>query len=505
LSNNGFLTRRLLLAGLLAGVSIPAFAGAPTRSLRPVPRPKGLAAKRIKARHERPALEKILSDAKLSGKMSIVVADMATGKILESFAADTGLPPASVAKTITSLYALNNLGGGYRFSTQVIGTGPVVEGTLKGDLVLVGGGDPHLDSDGLAALAAQLKAHGIKRISGKFGVYSKALPYLRAIDSGQPDHVGYNPSISGLNLNFNRVYFEWKRRGNGYSVTMDARGERVRPLVRGIKMSIVNRKAPLFAYKSGKTSENWTVSRSALGKGGGRWLPVRDTETYAGEVFRTLAAQQGIKLPRGNGVAKLPAGSVLARGDGGNLAAVLKAMLKYSTNLTAEVSGLTATRKRGARASNLAASARVMTAWALGAYGIKGAKFADHSGLSDKSRISAAQMTQVLLETGWNGQLRPLLKNIKLVNSKGRKAPIAGVSVVAKTGTLNFTSALAGYIDCPNGRKLAFTIFTSDLKRRAKISKAQRERPDGGRGWDKRAKRMQQKLLRRWALEYGVS
>lgn len=505
LNNNHFLSRRILLAGLLSGVCVPAFAAAPTRSLRPRPRPKGGKVKLIKNRHERPALEQILREAKLSGKSSIVVADATTGEILESHSADTGLPPASVVKAITTLYALNILGGGYRFSTQVIGTGPVVNGVLKGDLMLVGGGDPYLDSDGLAAMAAQLKARGIKRINGKFGVYSKALPYQRMIDSGQPDHVGYNPSISGLNLNFNRVYFEWKRAAQGYSVTMDARGEQFRPLVRGIKMAVANREAPLFTYKSGKGRENWTVARKALGKGGGRWLPVRNTGSYAGEVFRALAANYGVKLPRGNALSKLPVGSVLARGDGGSLSAVLKAMLKYSTNLTAEVSGLMATRKRGARASTLTASAKEMTAWAQGAYGIKGAKFADHSGLSDKSRLSATQMTTVLLKTGWNGELRPLLKTIRLVNSKGKKAPIPGVSVVAKTGTLNFTSALAGYIDCPNGRKLAFTIFTSDLARRSKISKAQRERPEGGRSWGRRAKRMQQKLLRRWALEYGVS
>ncbi len=500
-----YLTRRALIAGLLAGVSLPAFAGAPVRSLRPVPRPKGITAKSIKKRHEAPALEQILQDAGLSGRMSVVVADAGTGKVLESYGENTGLPPASVAKTITSLYALNHLGTDYQFNTQVVGTGPIVNGTLKGDLVLVGGGDPHLDSDGLGALAAQLKARGIKRITGKFSVFTKALPYQRSIDAGQPDHVGYNPSISGLNLNFNRVYFEWKRTAKGYAVTMDARGERFRPLVRGIKMKIVNREAPLFTYKKSGSSENWTVARPALGKGGGRWLPVRETGGYGGEVFRALAAQHGVKLPRGRTVASIPAGTVLARGDSGPIWKILRGMLKYSTNLTAEVSGLSASRARGSKASNLAASAREMTAWAQGAYGIGSAKFVDHSGLGDKSRISARQMTNVLVKTGWNGPLRPLLKDIRLVNSKGRKAPIAGVSVVAKTGTLNFTSALSGYIDCPNGRKLAFTIFTADLTRRSKISKAQRERPEGGRSWGKRAKRMQQKLLRRWALEYGVA
>jgi len=486
---------------------MPVFAtsrAAPQKSLRPVPRPKGGVAKAIKARHEQPALKSILDGAGLSGKMSVVVADALTGDLLEARGADIGLPPASVTKTMTTLYALDHLGANYRFNTRVIGTGPIVKGVLKGDLVLVGGGDPALDSDGLGDLAAQLRVRGLKKIKGKYRVYSDALPYQRSIDPGQPEYVGYNPAISGLNLNFNRVYFEWKRAGKGYNVTMDARGEQFRPQVSGITMSVRNRNSPLFTYKGGKR-ESWSVARVALGKAGGRWLPVRNCNAYAGEVFRSLAAVHGVSLPRAGAAKGVPAGTVLAQEVSQPLTTVLKAMLKYSTNLTAEVSGLTATRQAGGKAGTLAASAKEMLRWLGPRYGIGSAHFLDHSGMSDKNRLSGQQMVNVLVKTGWNGPLRPLLKHIKLVNSKGRKAPIKGVNVVAKTGTLNFTSALAGYIECPNGRKLAFAIFASDLGRRAKISKSQRARPEGGRAWNKRAKRMQQKLLRRWALEYGVS
>ncbi len=484
---------------------MPVFAGgAPKTSLRPVRRPKGGGARAVKARHEQPSLKSILEGAGLSGKMSVVVADASTGQILESRGGDVGLPPASVTKTMTTLYALDHLGGDYRFNTRVIGTGPIVNGVLQGDLILAGGGDPQLDSDGLADLAAQLRVHGLKRIKGKFRVYSAALPYQRSIDPGQPEYVGYNPSISGLNLNFNRVYFEWKRVGKGYQVTMDARGEQFRPMVRGITMSVRERKAPLFTYKADKR-EIWSVARPALGKSGGRWLPVRNCGAYAGEVFQSLAAVHGISLPRAAVAKTVPAGTVLAQENSDVLTEVLRSMLKYSTNLTAEVTGLTATGRRGVAAGSLPASAREMVKWLGPRFELKGVRFLDHSGMSDKNRLSGKQMVDVLVKTGWNGQLRPLLKHIKLKNAKGRKAPIRGVKVVAKTGTLNFTSALAGYIECPNGRKLAFAIFSADLGKRAKISKAQRARPEGGRKWGKRARRMQQKLLRRWALEYGVS
>ena len=501
-------TRRAVLTGLLAGLPMasawPALASAPKTSLRPVPRPaRGAAA--VKAAHQLPGVEQLVRQANLSGDKTIVVSDATTGEVLESYKADTALPPASVTKAITALYALQHLGSEFRFTTQVIGTGRIKNGVLKGDLILVGGGDPHMDSDGLANMAAQLKGKGIKRISGKFRVYSRALPYQKSIDPGQPDHVGYNPSVSGINLNFNRVYFDWKRTANGYAVGMDARTDKFRPVVKSVQMRVVNRKAPLFTYKDGGTTENWTVARTALGKAGARWLPVRDTERYAGEVFRNLAAHYGVTLPRAVGQLKRPKGTVLAQQRSGSLKAVVKSMLKYSTNLTAEASGLYTSVHRGSKAGTLAGSAREMGRWLETAYGVKGTKFVDHSGLGDGTRMSSRQMVDVLQKSGWNGQLRPILKDIPLVNSNGKKAPITGVSVSAKTGTLNFASALSGYIDCPNGRKLAFSIFTADMGKRAKISKANRERPQGTRSWRKTSKGLQQKLLRRWALEYGVS
>ena len=44
-----------------------------------------------------------------------------------------------VAKVVTALYALETLGSEYRFVTELIATGPIVDGRLDGDLYLVGG------------------------------------------------------------------------------------------------------------------------------------------------------------------------------------------------------------------------------------------------------------------------------------------------------------------------------------------------------------------------------
>lgn len=493
-------TRRLLISALLATTAIPVFAKAPETSLRPKKRPlRGV--EKTNAEHPEKDLHKIIADAGLSGSVSIAVADE-SGRILESLTPNTSLPPASVTKVVTALYALHHLGSSFRYATRVIATGSVEGGIVQGDLVVAGGGDPHCDSDMLSNLARGVAQYGIKGVTGSLRIFAGALPYQRVIDDTQPVYVGYNPSLSGLNLNFNRVYFEWKRISSGYSTTIDARTRRMRPPVRGIQVSIVDRQAPLFTYKDSGNVEHWSVIRDALGDGGGRWLPVRDIETYVGEVFRFVAAQQGVQLPHAKIAKTLPNGTVVAQELSETLLAQSRSMLKFSTNLTAEIMGLTATQLRRPLIKTLNSSGKEMAVWLEQTYGIKGVKFIDHSGLGDASRVSADQMIQILARSNWEGPLRPTLKTIKLLNSKGRLAPIEGVTVSGKTGTLNFTSALAGYIVGKNGQKLTFAIFTADMIKRAKIKKADRERPAGSKAWRNRSKAMQQKLLRRWALKY---
>ncbi|MDF1726852.1 MAG: D-alanyl-D-alanine carboxypeptidase, partial [Sulfitobacter sp.] len=101
-------------------------------------------------------------------------------------------------------------------------------------------------------------------------------------------------------------------------------------------------------------------------------------------------------------------------------------------------------------------------------------------------------------------ELRSLLKPFVLRDGEGRPDPDHPIRVDAKTGTLNFVSALAGYITTEGGEELVFAIFTAHPERRAAIPKAERERPAGGRTWNGRAKRVQQGLIERWDLLYGA-
>jgi len=494
------LSRRVFLAASAAIATCPGLArsGPPARSLRPVSRPEDLG--------QAPDAERLVREADLSGIVGFAVMDARTGALLEERASSAALPPASVAKVVTALYALDALGPEHRFETRVLATGGIAGGVVQGDLVLAGGGDPTLDTEALAALVAQLRQAGITGIRGGFKVWGGALPFARVIDPSQPDHVGYNPAVSGLNLNFNRVHFEWRRSGGGYAVTLEARTANHRPAVGMVRMDVADRTSPVYTYRDGGGVDLWTVASGALGQSGARWLPVRQPVPHAGDVFRSLARAEGISLPVPDPVEELPGGVVLAAHRSGRLEDLARDMLEFSTNLTAEVLGLAASASRLGRVASLDASAREMSAWARNSLGMGAAtRFVDHSGLGDASRVTARDMAAALVRARQGTALRSLLKDIPVRDARQRILPDHPLEVVAKTGTLNFVSALAGYARMEGGRDMAFAVFVADTQRRAGLSRQDRERPPGGRTYARSARALQQALLSRWGAVHGLS
>lgn len=489
-------SRRIFLTSVAALVGSTALAGAPATSLRPVSRAGDL--------RKAPGADRLLRDAKISGIVGYAVVDVRSGQLLEEHASAAALPPASVAKAVTALYALDTLGSDARFTTRVLATGGVSGGIVQGDLILAGGGDPTLDTERLALLAQRLKAAGVTGVKGDFKVWGGALPYAKVIDKEQPDHVGYNPSISGLNLNYNRVHFGWRRASGSYEITMDARSANYRPAVRVARMDLASRAAPVYTYRDAGSHDQWSVSRGALGQKGGRWLPVRKPELYAGEVFQSLARVQGITLGSPKVLKARPGGQEVARVSSDSVDVLVRGMLKFSTNITAEALGMAASAKRRGKPANLVASAREMTRWAKATLGMgTSTKFVDHSGLGDASRVTAADMAKALRAARGRTPIRSLMKEIPMRDANRNVLKNHPVKVDAKTGTLNFVSGLGGYATAENGRELAFAIFAADTTRRAALDRNQRERPEGGRAYNRRAKALQQRLLQRWGRIYA--
>jgi D-alanyl-D-alanine carboxypeptidase/D-alanyl-D-alanine-endopeptidase (penicillin-binding protein 4) len=239
----------------------------------------------------------------------------------------------------------------------------------------------------------------------------------------------------------------------------------------------------------------WTVARGQLGEGGSRWLPVRNPALYAAQAFGALLRGAGVAAG-GAGVTDRAEGAEVAAVESAPLAEIAREMLLYSTNLTAEVLGLAASRARGLSPATLAESADAMSRFMAKATGAR-VRLVDHSGLGDGSRVAATEMALALASQGTMERLRPLLRGIALTDPAGEPLADPPGSVRAKTGSLNFVSTLAGYVAARDGTDLAFAIFAADSERRAGTEGD--EAPPGGREFNARARRLQQVVLQRWA------
>jgi D-alanyl-D-alanine carboxypeptidase/D-alanyl-D-alanine-endopeptidase (penicillin-binding protein 4) len=97
------------------------------------------------------------------------VRDIDSGEQLFALRANTARIPASVEKLFTTSSALLRLGPSATLQTNAVtAPGTIVEpdGVLRGDLALVGGGDPFFGDAAAALLARAVFAAGVRRIEG---------------------------------------------------------------------------------------------------------------------------------------------------------------------------------------------------------------------------------------------------------------------------------------------------------------------------------------------------
>ena len=153
-----------------------------------------------------------------------------TKQVIYSLNSDQLFQPASAMKVFVAGTAFSALGPDYRFHTPVYRTGPVEEGVLKGDLVLVAGGDlllgGRVQPDGTLALpeqdhtydmspdavpvsedpfrsvkeiAEQIAAHGIKRVEGRVLVDASLFREAKG-EGGGTGKVTVSPMMMNDNL-----------------------------------------------------------------------------------------------------------------------------------------------------------------------------------------------------------------------------------------------------------------------------------------------------------------
>ena len=107
---------------------------------------------------------------------SLTVLNTETGQVVFSKNSDIGLASASTLKTVTAATAFHVLGADFTYQTTLSYSGSITDGTLTGDLIITGSGDPTLGSPRYAKTKEQavldnwvaaIRKAGIKKINGR--------------------------------------------------------------------------------------------------------------------------------------------------------------------------------------------------------------------------------------------------------------------------------------------------------------------------------------------------
>ena len=145
----------------------------------------------------------MLKTSQLSGAY---VVDLGSGQEIYARKPDVDRMPASVEKLYTTAGALLRYGPEGRLTTQVLATAlPDETGTITGDLVLRGGGDPTLDAGALSRLAGQIAQGGLERVTGRVIGDESAFDAFRGVPSSNFRLTSEVGPLSALSYNRGRT------------------------------------------------------------------------------------------------------------------------------------------------------------------------------------------------------------------------------------------------------------------------------------------------------------
>jgi D-alanyl-D-alanine carboxypeptidase/D-alanyl-D-alanine-endopeptidase (penicillin-binding protein 4) len=439
-----------------------------------------------------------------AGDFGYLVVDIADGRVIAELNADWPFMPASVAKIPTTLAALDILGDQHHFDTTVSIEGDVEGGVLKGALTIRGGGDPMLTGNDLQSLARDIARSGIKTVIGSFHYDATGLIETPQINAKQPEAVGYNPGVSALSVNFNRVRVKWRNDAKGLSGEAVAFSDGLSLPLGAIHFAPGDKTLPGHFVRAGGMSEDSWLLSPKLGPKGEDWLPVGNPALVAAQMLRLLAAEEGVILPEPSPRAVGPGAKEIARHESVGLAEIVRQVLRHSNNVAAELVGLAASRALAGQPRSLEDSALALSSWWRGKLpnvDWNGFYLENQSGLSSMSRATPRELVAMLTYAAD----RPAgVAFHDLLRAGSWKAPNGKtVSIRAKTGTIAYGRGLAGYIDAAGGRRLAFAVFFNDVRRRAALDAAFDPRADPtesqGRPWRNRVLRLEEMLLNGWA------
>lgn len=347
--------------------------------------------------------------------------------------------PASTEKLLTTSAALDRLGPDDVLTTRLVTAAPVTDGVVGGDVVLVGGGDAglitslyravrHQPADQTATLVddlvSQLRRSGVRRIAGRVLGDDQRYDDLRTVPSW-PDR-----------------YVRQEQAGPLGALTVDD-GYLLEP---GDDGHLDRRRSDAPDVDAARALTALLAARGIVVDG----QPGRGSAPPGGRDLASVASPPLRDL----------VGDILRRSD--NQAAEL---LAKELGRAAEGSGSTA------------AGARTIAAWATD-HGVAapGSVVVDGSGLDPGNRLTCQELVGVLDASG--GRRGPIAAGLPVAGRSGTLAGRFHTSSArgvlrAKTGSLNGVSALAGFVDLPDGGTATFAYIANGDGTAAKARRAE--------------------------------
>jgi D-alanyl-D-alanine carboxypeptidase/D-alanyl-D-alanine-endopeptidase (penicillin-binding protein 4) len=426
----------------------------------------------------------------------IAVRSLDTGKVLYAHNADRLFVPASNAKLFTAGLALAELGNQTRIATTLYATTSRVgtKGTLRGDLILYGRGDPSLgtpegSADWADRMAAALAQLGVQRIGGNLiadATYFSG-PTIGAGWEANDLQTWYGAAPSALDVGGNLLKVTVARNGRrccSVNAVPDAAGVQI------VNQTANTGGAPLSLFRPVGSSTLFASGElPARAQQHVYTLSLPDPARAAATTLRQALARRGITLdgevtvlrwPQTDPALTQPGTQAIASIDSPPVAALVDHMLKHSDNLYAQALWLqTGVAAAERNTCSLPRKPDTSSNWALCALRDSLARagippsavlLSEGSGLARRDLVTPNALVQWLAWTqaqAWGQDLRNALPVAGIdgtLEYRFRDGAATG-NLQAKTGTLSHDYTLAGFVTDAAGDHLVFSIMLNRYPR----------------------------------------
>ena len=401
-------------------------------------------------------------------------------KPLVAFHADRFLNPASVIKLVTTAAALDLLGQGYRWSTEVMHTGSIEGNTLKGDLYFRGNGDPYLTPERFWRLLNRIYIHGIHRINGDVLIDSSYF------EPGKTDYAAFDQQpYRTYNVGPNAVLVGFQATEFHFDIDDTGADQAVKitpfPESPGLQITnqvkLVNGRCNAWQKKLSLETRNdagmleviFTGSYARACKKRTLYRRVSEAQDHFQHFFLPIWSQLGgsVEGKITQGIVPADAGRVLEE-PSISLAEAVRLVNKFSNNvmtrqillsLGAQNSGPPGTTEKGIAA---------VTAW-LVEHGLNhpDLQLDNGAGLSRDARISAGLLGRLLLHVYKQAYMPEFIAALPVSGYDGTLAhrfhetPLVGRAHI-KTGLLDFVQSMAGYVTTATGKRYVVVLLHND-------------------------------------------